>query len=649
MTAFHPFTWVASALAVVVTYAYLNSTKEAPADFRYVNSSGIHTLDPARMSWTQDFRVALNIWEGLTTSDPRTTKPQAGAAIFPPLVSADQLTYIFTIREDARWSNGDPVLAGDFIRGWRRCMEPGTGTDYTFLFTDNLAGAADYVSWRRKAAGALTTLDRLRQGWEIDAQAAQSLAHHPVFEVIKPSLSLRSTIIDQHDNHSASLGLARQLNTSNLNWQALYQQTFDQHVAQMDQRFSNVGLEATDDKTLLVRLLRPCPYFLDLTSFPSFLPCHPSVELLREGDVDSGLTREGLVVYDPQWTKPRGIRNGYPGLITNGPYFVSDWKFKQRLRMSANPFHRMFDTLNVRTIDMLVYENTSVAIMAYEAGEVDFLPGMDVPYDHELARLSQTGQRRDFLMCDTFSTYFMSFNCKDERIEDRPNPFIDARVRKAFALAVDKEAIVHAVLQRGDRVATTFIPPGALTGYPSPVGSQMDIAAAKQLLIEAGYPQGQGLPTVTLLYVPSDERVCQALAGMWETHLGARVELRCQETKSFAESKANHRFMIARGNWYGDYYDPTTFLDCFNTGNGNNDSGYSNTAYDALLHRARVTTDIAQRLELLAQAERIIVEDDLPIIPLLHYASPIAVKPNVSGIFPNPRLRFPFRYVSVAR
>ncbi len=645
MTAFRPFTWVGSALAIVLVFVYFNSTHEPPADFRYVNSSGIHTLDPARMSWTQDFRVALNIWEGLTTSDPRTNQPQAGAAVFPPEVSPDKLTYTFEIRDDARWSNGDPVLAGDFIRGWRRGMEPGTGTDYTFLFTDNIVGANEYVQWRQQATGALTAMDRLRHGWGIDAQAAMSLSRHDIFEAIQSQLS---SDVDVNDDREEGEALAGRLAAADIDWEVLYERVFDLHVADMKRRFAKVGLEAVDDKTLVVKLLRPCPYFLDLTSFPLFLPCHASVELLREGGA-AGLTPEGLVVYDPQWTKPGRGKNGYPGLITNGPYSVSDWKFKRRLRMSANPFHRAFEMMASQTIDMLVYENISAALMAYEAGDVDFLPGMDVPYDHEIARLAKTGQRPDFHICKTFATYFMSFNCVDKRIEDRPNPFIDARVRRAFALAVDKNAIVNAVLQRGDHVAHTFVPPGALAGYHSPAGLQMDIAQAKNLLEKSGYPDGEGLPAVTLLYVPSDERVCQALAHMWETNLGAKVELRCQETKSFAQSKANHQFMIARGNWYGDYYDPTTFLGCFDTGNGNNDSGYSNKVYDALLDRARNTTNETQRLKLLADAERMIVEEDFPIIPLLHYASPIAIKPSVSGLFPNPRLWFPFQYVSVER
>ena len=156
-------------------------------------------------------------------------------------------------------------------------------------------------------------------------------------------------------------------------------------------------------------------------------------------------------------------------------------------------------------------------------------------------------------------------------------------------------------------------------------------------------------PVVELLYVASDERVCQALARMWERELGVRVELRALETKTFAEEKANQRFMIARGNWYADYYDPTTFLDCLLSHNGNNDGRYNSQRYDELLTQASAASDTNQRARLLRKAERMIVEEDCPILPILHYAQPIAIKPWVEGLYPNARLRFPFQFVRATR
>lgn len=581
---------ICSGLVIASVSLFALTAKVPRADFTYVNPSGIHTLDPARMSWTQDIRVALNIWEGLTTWDPETLTPIEGVAVFPPRISKDRLSYTFSIRDDAIWSNGDRVSADDFIRGWRRGMEPGTSADYTFLFTDHIAGAAEYVRWRNEAVRALTT---------------------------QPEPLRESAVAT--------------------------------HAAELDARFGEVGVKALDDRTLEVRLRRPCPYFLDLTAFPTFLPCHESIELLRERYHGLPVTAEGLVVYDPQWTKPDYHRNGYPGLATNGPYMLADWTFKRRARLQVNPYFRAADGIACRTIDMLEYDNISASIMAYEAGDVDFLTDMSVPYDHEIARLSRSGERPDFRSCVLSATYFLNFNCVSREVNGRSNPFTDARVRKAFTLAVDRERIVENVLKRGDWVAHSFVPPGAIPGYVPPGGLRRDLDEARRLLSEAGYAGGAGLGPIELLYVPSDERICQAMARMWEDALGVRVELRSQESKTFAEEKANHRFMIARGNWYADYNDPTTFLDGLGTGNGNNDSGYSNPKYDELLVAASVAAAPSTRFELLRKAESILVEEDCPILPILHYSQTLAIKPYIKGLYANARLWFPFRYVTIER
>jgi ABC-type oligopeptide transport system substrate-binding subunit len=634
-------------LAVVSIYAL---TSRAPrADFTYVNPSGIHTLDPARMSWTQDFRVALNLWEGLTSWHPQTTKPIEGAALFPPEVSTDRLTYTFTLRRDARWSNGDPVTARDFVHGWRRGMEPGTATDYTFLFADHITGAADYVRWRREAVSVLTPLARLRDGSRVNAEQARTLAQHSILKSLPVGADGVLTEPARRDDEPAWQTLADRLSSTDVNWNAVYDQFFDAHVAELDARFREVGIRATGDRVLVVRLTQPCPFLPDLTAFPIFLPCHESIELLRVRYRNAPITAQGLVVYDPQWTKPDYHRNGYPGLITNGAYSLDQWTFKRRARLTVNPYYRNAETIGCRTVDMLVYDDVSAAIMAYEAGDVDFLTDMRVPYDHEIARLSSSGERPDFHLCMVMATYFFNFNCLSETVWDRPNPFTDPRVRKAFSLVVDKETIVANVLKRGDRVARSFVPFGTIPGYEPPNGLSKNADEARRFLADAGYPGGAGLGPVELLYTPNDERVCQAVARMWERELGVRVELRCKESKTFAEDKAEHRYMIARGNWYADYNDPTTFLDCLTTGNGNNDSGYSNGRYDALLARARAEYDPARRAALLKQAEAIIVEEDFPILPILHYAEPIAIKPYVKGLYPNARLWFPFRYVTVER
>lgn len=641
--------WLVCATILVGTLSvYSIHSREPKADLTYVNPSGIHTLDPARMSWLQDFRIALNIWEGLTSLDPETLQPVEGAARFPPAVSENGLTYTFAIRPDARWSNGDPVTAKDFIRGWRRGMEPGSATDYTFLFTDHIAGAKEYVAWRRDAVVVLTALSRLKDGWDITARQARGLVLHPGFQRVR---SLNADVAHdlEHDAGGQDDGdvLAAKLGRLDVDWGVLHEEVLDEHATFMEERFARIGIEAPDDDTFIVRLTGHCPYFLDLMALPVFYPCHRSIERLRERERGTLITAQGLVVYDPQWTKPKYPRNGYPGLITNGAYRMDDWIFKRRVRLTVNPFFRDADALSCRVIDMLVFENSNVALMAYEAGDVDFLPSMAVSYGHEIARLVRTGRRDDFHLCPVLATYFWNFNCVSATVGPHRNPFVDARVRKAFSLVLDKERIVHNVLNRGDRVARSFVPPDTLPGYTPPEGLTRDVDRARSLLEEAGFGGGEGLGPIEVLYTANDERLAQAMAKMWERELGVHIELRAKESKTFAQDKINHRYMIARGNWYADYNDPTTFLNCLTTGNGNNDSGYTNDRYDELIAEADTLRDPIQRAAVLRRAEAIIVEEDCPILPIFHYAEPIAIKAYVKGLVPNARLWFPFRYVSV--
>jgi oligopeptide transport system substrate-binding protein len=640
------FALIIAGLLAAVTLSYSSSSREPRADLTYVNTSDIHTLDPARMSWITDFRVALNIWEGLSSWHPQTVEPIAGAAEFPPRVSDDGLTYTFTLREDGRWSNGDPVTASDFVRGWRRGLEPGTAADYTFLLTEHVAGAADYAGWRRRCVAALTALARLADGWSITKDQARALTHPEVVPFVRriwPDFARESE--DKGD--SAAGGAIPIPDPSARDWFSIHAAYFAAHVEQLDIRFAAVGLRTPDARTLVVQLARPCTYFPDLAAMPLFLPCHESIELLRVRHDEAPINRLGLVVYDSQWTKPDFHRNGYPGLVTNGAYRLTDWTFKRRARLSANPYYHDAASVRCRTVEMLVYDNLNAALMAYESGHVDLLPDLGVPYVHEMVRLASTGQRPDFHLAPVLATYFFNFNCSSESVEGRPNPFRDSRVRRAFAQAADKEMLVHNVRARGDRVAHSFVPAGGIPGYEPPNAPSYDPAEARRWLAEAGFAGGSGFPPVSLLYTQNDERLCQSLARNWELELGVRVELGVKESKTFGEDKKARRFMIARGNWFADYNDPTTFLDCLQTGNGNNDSGYSNPEYDELLARAASTADASVRRNLLQQAEGIVVSRDFPVLPILHFTEPIAIHPRVRGLYPNPRLWFPFRFARV--
>ncbi len=589
------------------------------ADFVYANPAGINTLDPAQLSWLQDIRVSLNIWEGLTTYDPQTLEPMEGVANFPPETTEDGLTYVFHLRPEARWSNGDPVTSEDFVRAWRRVIEPGTALDYATFVTDFVVGAKEYYDWRNQ------TVAMLAEGGDADDREAnyvrtgsprsQERAGSPRSQAASRAAVLRA------------------------------------HADETERRWAEVGIKATDTLTLTVRLRRPCAYFLSLTAFATLVPIHESIELLRERHDGLPINEQGLVVYDPQWTKPDYHAHGYRGLVTNGPYFVKEWTFKDHMLLEANPHYWDRAALGVQTIDIISYGDINSTIMGYEQGDLDCLLDMTVAYDHELTRLAQGGEREDFHVPIVLGSYFYNYNCRDAEVLGRKNPFVDARVRKAFSLAIDKKLLVENVVRNANPPSNHLIPPGMIPGYSSPAGLDFDPAEARRLLSEAGYPGGAGLPPIEVLYNTGfkHDRVCQVLARMWEQHLGARVELRGKETKTFADDKQKHNFMIARAAWYADYVDPTTFLDICVTGNGNNDSGYSNPAYDELLRHASRENDAVRRMELLSRAEAILIQEDFPNLPIYTYTNLMAIKPYVSGIYLNPRLHVSFKHIRIQK
>jgi oligopeptide transport system substrate-binding protein len=550
------------------------------ADFTFINRGTIGTLDPAAMSWMQDLQIALTVWEGLCIYDPKTTDPIPGSAEAPE-ISSDQRTYTFRIRPDARWSNGDPLTAEDFVYAWRRALEPGTAGDYSVLF-DHIQGVRAYVEWRNQ---------EIRRLQGITDPAGQRAA-------------------------------------------------CDAHFKEADHRFSEtVGITALDEKTLRVRLVRPLPYFLDLCAFSTFLPVHRA-SLERFKVVDP----RGLIYYNEQWTKPYNA-------CYNGPFRLTEWKFKQHLKMVKNPYYWNRDAVKPRTIKEIEVEDANTAWLLYSGGDVDYLSYIDTVYAPKLIAASsspldiainKTGrQRHDIHAFRGLGTYFFNFNCKSSLPDGRPNPFYDRRVRQAFTMALDKRSIVDQVVRLGNDPATAFIPPGMLKGYPEVKGLAYDPPRARELMAEAGYPGGIGFPEVVALYNTGalHGEICQATVNMWEQNLGVHGRIEGKETKTFLEDKKTVNYVVCRAAWFGDYRDPTTFLDIFQSDNGNNDSGYMDPKYDRMLREADLDPDPQRRLARLADTERYLVNESLPLLPVFYYVQVVAFDPDrVKNLYLDPRL-----------
>jgi oligopeptide transport system substrate-binding protein len=351
--------------------------------------------------------------------------------------------------------------------------------------------------------------------------------------------------------------------------------------------FDRVGVKALDPLTLQVRLANPTPFFLDLCAFQTLMPVHLR-SIARWGD---------------DWIKPGK-------LVSNGAYMLEDWRIDDHIRLKANPYYWRKEKVSLQVIDALPISQATTAFNLFYSGRVDLLldKGLVPPLIIGEIRKQPYFHANPFL-----GTYFYRFNVK------RP-PFNDARVRKALALAIDKTRIVEKITRAGEPIAGSFSPPG-LPGYTPPAGLSYNVADARRLLGEAGYPEGKGFPKFSILYNNSEvnEQIATEIQAMWHEQLGLQVNLRTEEWKVYLNSMQSLDYDVCRSSWVGDYNDPNTFLGCFLTHSGNNCTGYSSAEYDRLVNEANQQTDSKVRVAMLRQAETILVEKDLPMTPIYYY------------------------------
>lgn len=351
--------------------------------------------------------------------------------------------------------------------------------------------------------------------------------------------------------------------------------------------FKQVGVKVINAQTLEVKLRAPTPFFLDLCAFVTTYPVHfPSIQ------------RYGL-----DWIKPGK-------LVSNGAYRLTDWRINDRIRMEKNPYYWRADQVRLKTVEALPINQATTAFNFYHTGIADLvLDKSSIPP----LLLGALRQQPDCHIAPILATYFYRFNVTR-------SPFNKPLVRKAIAVSIDKKFMVDRVTRAGEPTTGSFTPAG-LPHYQPPKGLDYDPELGRQLLAQAGYPQGQGFPAITLLYnkTEQDENIALAFQSMMKKELGIRVELRNQEWKVYLNSLSQLDYDMARSSWVGDYADPNTFLDCFITGRGNNRTGWSSVTYDQLINRANQELDLEKRSQILYQAEKILVEEQLPIIPVFHF------------------------------
>ncbi len=713
-----PFGVLVLALVLVVRF----DAGSGDADLVFVNQNEVFTLDPQRMSYIQDLRLAHVLYEGLVRWDNTDFSVLPAAATNVPDPQPDGRTYRFEIRPTARWSNGDPVTAHDFIYAWKRAIFPDTAADYSNLFFV-IDGAESFFHWRvAQTAGFVTDpwapdatpdtviaaarrmiaalgVKRLRDG---DGNAPGSGDDDRA--LVREIESLRRAAEAGGPDLEDAIANAQRARAwwNHLDTPASRAKERDWMWEEADRLFTeSVGLRARGDRTLEVRLARPTAYFLDLLCFGVFFPVHrPTVEGWP-ANIDTSAGWHAVAASEagaPGFEACRWIRldettgkleqkHGWakPGRhVGNGTHVLDVWRYKRDLLLAANPRYHDPGRVRTKTILAITIEDTNTAVLAFESGRVDWLVDVDAEYqsdmleqlsryrerhavelrdllasgfseDDALARLPDPGpgERRDIHVFPTFGTDFYSFNCRPTLNSGRPNPFADPAVRRAFVMSVDKKEIVERITRLDEPVATTLIPPGSIAGYASPAGLPHDAARARAELASAGWSDrdGDGLvenerrepfPVIDLLYttnVPRYKWMSLNLKSQWERGLGVRIELRGVETKFYKEDLKQGKFMIARGRWYGDYGDPTTFLDLCRSTDGNNDRGYESAVIDDLLDRAADERDRAKRLAILSECERILFDEEVPMLPICQLVQVYMYDPaRVHGLSDHPRL-----------
>ncbi len=374
---------------------------------------------------------------------------------------------------------------------------------------------------------------------------------------------------------------------------------------------AGLGIEAVSARELRVHLESPTAYFLSLTGFQTYLPVKKSC-----------VEPQGNGVEEPRWVFPER-------LVSNGPYVLKSWVYKSRMRLEKNRYYWNREAVRLGSVEIDPIEAMNTALVGYERGSLDFVTTIPTLAAEKLWRESRAGRRGDFSVGPILGTYFYRMNCTRA-------PLSDVRVRKALALAVDKQEIVDKAGRCGQPVADVLVPPG-IPGYAGPQGLAHDPAAARRLLAEAGFPGGKGFPHLTILYNTNEghKAIAELVQQAWKRELGIEVQLGNVEWKSLLERVQRLDYDIARQSWYGDYVDPNTFLDMFVTGGGNNQTGWSNAEYDRLIAGAAQEADAGKRMAKLRQAETILVEQGLPIMPFYHYVGPALVRGTVHGYMPN--------------
>jgi oligopeptide transport system substrate-binding protein len=481
---------------------------------RWGNGSDPGTLDPHKSRGVPDSNIGRDLFEGLVAEAPNGDLIPGAAESWD--VSDGGRTYTFHLREDGRWSNGDPVTAEQFVVSLQRSVDPATLSEYSFILAPIL-----------------------------NAEAITAGEMPP----------------------------------------------------------EELGVRALDERTLEIRLRGPTPYFLGLLTHSASYPVHPP----------------SLETHGDRFTRPGN-------LVSNGAYRLVESVVQSHVKLERNPHYWNDAATTIEEVWFYVTEDIPAELKRYRAGELDItyeIPKAQLPWMRE-----NLGD--ELVIKPYLGSYYYGFNLTKPPFKD------NLPLRRALALAIDREIITNQITNAGEIPAFGWVPPVARyegQQMPEAAWSQQERETeARRLYREAGYsPQNPLRVELTYNTHEDHRRVAVAVASMWRRVLGVQSEIQNQEFKVFLDTRTQkERTQVFRAGWIGDYNDAYTFAELPLSDSGLNDFGYASEKYDRLVKQAAVELDLDKRAEYLQEAERLLL-DDMPLIPIYFYVRTRLVKPWVAG------------------
>mgnify|MGYP001589696505 FL=1 len=504
----------ASASVLAATHPVTGETLADDQTFTYSMLDEFTTADPQMVEDVEGSYFVRDLFEGLMNQDSDGNLIPGVATGYTTNEAKD--VYTFTLRDNAMWSDGNPVTAHDFVYAWRRLADPATASPYS---------------------------------WFADIMALENVGA----------------------------------------------------VMSGDSPTSALGVTALDNHTLEVRLTASLPYFAAMTTHASTFPS-PQWRVRTFGD---------------DWTKPGNI-------VGNGAYVLTEHIPNETATRERNSLYWNNDATIIDKVVTLIMNDENTDFTRWEAGETDKgalpsgqYPRLKVKYPDEAISFPR--------LC----TYYMTFNLSPSG----PEAFKDVRVRQALSYALDRSVVTDKILQGGQIQAFTFTP-GTTAGFEVPsvafgeMSQDQRNVNAKLLMAAAGYGPDNPLK-FEYLYNTSEghKKIAIAAQQMWKETLGAEATLANQEWKTFLKTRGGQGFELARGAWCGDYNEASTFLDLLSTPSGYNDGKFSNAEVDELMLEARTMSDASANYTRVEE----ILANEMPVIPIYHYAGVFMLKTNVKG------------------